>query len=271
MLRSIQSPPVRIWYCTFRGLGESTQFRRKTLGGLELALYFRQWLAGRDFAQHDGTAESMANFVYALGDTDTRECVLVDPAWDIDGLLARVDADEMRLVGALATHYHPDHIGGAIFGLHIEGLPALLEKRPLPVHVHAAEADGVRAVTGLSTNDLVRHQGGDTLHVGGVAIELLHTPGHTPGSQCFLVDGRLVAGDTLFVRGCGRVDLPGGSADEMFRTLTQRLASLPDTTRLFPGHDYADRPDSTLGDERRDNVYMRMTGLDQWLRLMGGA
>lgn len=234
-------------------------------------LYFRQFLAGRDFAAHDPAAGSMANFVYAIGDRATSECVLVDPAWDVDGLLRTLDAVGMKLTGALVTHYHPDHVGGAVFGLQIEGLARLLERRPVPIHVQAAEADGVRAVTGVSERDLVRHHGGDVVQVGRVPIQLLHTPGHTPGSQCFLVDGRLVAGDTLFVRGCGRVDLPGGDPAEMFRTLTQRLATLPDATVLYPGHDYADTPDSTLGAERRDNVYMRMPSLEQWMRLMGGT
>jgi glyoxylase-like metal-dependent hydrolase (beta-lactamase superfamily II) len=234
-----------------------------------LGLYFRQWKSGRDFAANDGPATSMANFVYAIGDTETRECLLVDPAWDIDGLLRRLDADDMKLAGALVTHYHQDHVGGQVFGLDIEGLATLMARRPVPVHVQAAEAEGVRAVTGISTSDLAPHHGGDVVHVGRVPIKLVHTPGHTPGSQCFLVDGRLVSGDTLFVQGCGRVDLPGGNPEEMFRTLTQRLAVLPDDTRLYPGHDYADRPESTLADERRDNVYMRMTSLDQWLRLMG--
>jgi glyoxylase-like metal-dependent hydrolase (beta-lactamase superfamily II) len=236
-----------------------------------MGLYFRQLLAGRDFATADEAAASMANFVYAIGDDTSRECVLVDPAWDIDGLLARLDGDGMRLVGALATHYHPDHVGGGLFGLHVEGVARLLEKRPVPVHAHAREADGVRAVTGISASDLRAHDGGDVLQVGGVCIRLLHTPGHTPGSQCFLVAGRLVAGDTLFVRGCGRVDLPGGDAEEMYRTLTQRLATLPDDVALFPGHDYGDRPTSTLGQERRANVYMRVASLADWTRLMGGS
>jgi hydroxyacylglutathione hydrolase len=234
---------------------------------LDLSLYFRQLRAGRDFAVQDGTADSMANFVYAVGDRSTGECVLVDPAWDIDGLLRVVDADGMKLTGALLTHYHPDHVGGSIFGLEIEGVASLLEKRPVPLHVQQAEGDGIRAVTGVSEGDLVRHHGGDVLRVGNVEVTLVHTPGHTPGSQCFLIDGRLVSGDTLFVRGCGRVDLPGGDREEMFRTLTQRLAKLPDETRLYPGHDYADVPESTLGDERRENVYLRMTRLEQWLQL----
>jgi glyoxylase-like metal-dependent hydrolase (beta-lactamase superfamily II) len=235
-----------------------------------VGLYFRQLLAGRDFATRDDAAAQMANFVYAIGDSDTRQCVLVDPAWDIEGLLAGLDRDGMQLVGALATHYHPDHIGGAIFGMQIQGLQALQTLRPVPIHVQSAEADGVRVVTGLPANDLVRHGGGETLQVGGVGIQLLHTPGHTPGSQCFLVDGKLVAGDTLFVRGCGRVDLPGGDPEEMYRTLTQRLATLPAETVLYPGHDYGDRPTSTLGDERRDNAYLRVGSLSDWMQMMGG-
>jgi hydroxyacylglutathione hydrolase len=233
-----------------------------------VGLYFRQLLAGGDFATADPAAAQMANFVYVIGDDESRECVLVDPAWDVDGLLARLDADGMRLVGALATHYHPDHVGGAMFGLYVEGLRALLERRAVPVHVHTDEADGLRVVTGLSATDLVLHRGSDTLHVGHVPIEFVHTPGHTPGSQCFLVEGRLVAGDTLFVQGCGRVDLPGGDPEEMYRTLTQRLAALPDDVALFPGHDYGDRPSSTLGAERRTNAYMRVPTLADWLHMM---
>ena len=232
-------------------------------------LYFQQWLAGRDFALEDPTATQMANFVYAIGDTAKRECILVDPAWDVDGLLARLDAADMRLVGVLATHYHPDHVGGDLFGFRITGLGEVMAKRPVPIHVHAAESHGVQVVTGLSQRDLVGHAGSDVITVGEVPIELVHTPGHTPGSQCFLVDGKLVSGDTLFVGGCGRVDLPGGDPAEMFRTLTQRLNRLPDDVQVFPGHDYADRPSSTLGDERRENVSMRMRNLDDWLRFLG--
>jgi glyoxylase-like metal-dependent hydrolase (beta-lactamase superfamily II) len=138
------------------------------------------------------------------------------------------------------------------------------------VHVHKAEAPGVRLMTGLSTADLTLHEGDDVVRVGAIPVRLLHTPGHTPGSQCFLVDGRsLVSGDTLFVQGCGRVDLPGGDPDEMYRTLTQRLATLPDEVVLLPGHHYAETPTSTLGEQRRTNTHMRVRSLDDWRRLMG--
>ena len=94
-------------------------------------LYFRQLLAGRDFGQHNPVAAQMQNFVYLIGDAETRECVVVDPAWAVDDLLDLVEADEMKLVGALATHYHPDHVGGTMYGFTVEGLPRLMERCPV--------------------------------------------------------------------------------------------------------------------------------------------
>ena len=179
------------------------------------------------------------------------------------------EADRMRITGALATHYHPDHVGGEIFGIAIEGLARLLERQPMKVHAHRAEVAGIRQVTGLSASDFVGHEGSDLVRAGDIPIELVHTPGHTPGSQCFLIGDRLVSGDTLFVQGCGRVDLPGGDPDEMYRTLTQRLARLPETTVLYPGHDYGPTATSTLGAERQANVYMRVRSLADWRALMG--
>ena len=152
----------------------------------------------------------MANFVYLVGSRSSREMVLVDAAWDIDGLLARVQELGFKLVGALVTHYHPDHVGGEIFGHSIDGLPQLLERQGLKIYVNRLEAEGLRQVTGVSESDLVKVDSGDTLRVGEIEIEFLHTPGHTPGSQCFRVRKALVSGDTLFIQGCGRVDLPGG-------------------------------------------------------------
>lgn len=232
-------------------------------------LYFRQLLSGRDFARRDPVAANMVNFVYLIGDRSTRECVVVDPAWDVQGILDVVDADGMKLVGALGTHYHPDHVGGTMFGFTVEGIGRLLELRPVPLHVNEHEADGVRVVTGLEESDLVRHAGGDVLDVGNVRLRFLHTPGHTPGSQCFLVDGRLVSGDTLFIQGCGRVDLPGADPAQMYESLTQKLAKLPEETVLYPGHDYGARPTSTIGEELRDNMYMKVPSLDRWLQMMG--
>lgn len=232
-------------------------------------IYFQQLLAGRDFAQANPAAGQMANFVYLIGDRQTRECVVVDPAWDVAGLVERVARDDMKLTGALVTHYHPDHVGGHLFGYDIAGLAALLEQVPIKAHVHKEEADGVKVVTGLSETDLVRHESGDRIQVGAWPITLIHTPGHTPGSQCFLVNDRLVSGDTLFISGCGRVDLPGSDPAQMYASLTEKLAKLPDDIVLYPGHHYAQTPTSTMGHEKQTNFYLRVPTLEDWLRLMG--
>jgi glyoxylase-like metal-dependent hydrolase (beta-lactamase superfamily II) len=228
-------------------------------------LYFRQVPVGE-----------MANLAYLIGSRSTRQCLVVDPAWDVDALLDLAERDEMRVVGALATHYHPDHVGGRIFGLSIEGLARLVARAPVPVHVHAREAEGIARVTGLSASDLVPHAAGDEIALGGVRVRLLHTPGHTPGSQCFLVEeaggaGRLVSGDTLFLGSCGRVDLPGGSVEDLYRSLHQVLRRLPDDTLLFPGHLYAAEPSSTLGEEKRTNPFLRAASLEQFLAFFGLA
>jgi glyoxylase-like metal-dependent hydrolase (beta-lactamase superfamily II) len=160
-------------------------------------------------------------------------------------------------------------VGGNLFGHVVQGLAALQELQPVKVHVEKHEAEGLRKVTGLSQSDLVCHDSGDRIQLGEIEVETIHTPGHTPGSQCFLLGNRLVAGDTLFVRGCGRVDLPGGDPEQMYFSLTQRLARLPDDTVLYPGHDYGPAPTSTLGEEREANLYLRVPSLRDWLRLMG--
>jgi glyoxylase-like metal-dependent hydrolase (beta-lactamase superfamily II) len=236
-----------------------------------MGIYLRQLLAGRDFAKGDRFAGQMANFVYLVGDDETRECMVVDPAWDIKGIIDFVEQESMRLVGALVTHYHPDHVGGDIFGHNIAGLGELLSLNPVKVHVNEAESDGVKFVTGLSESDLCKHTGGSDIEIGGIKVKCLHTPGHTPGSQCFLVESALISGDTLFIGGCGRVDLPGGDPEKMYVSLTQVLAKLPDQTLLYPGHDYADRPQSTIGEEKEQNFYLRVSSLNDWMRIMGRA
>jgi glyoxylase-like metal-dependent hydrolase (beta-lactamase superfamily II) len=218
--------------------------------------YLRQLLMGRDVAKDDFAATKMQNFVYLVGDRDAHECLVIDPAWDVAGIVATAEADGMRVVGALATHYHPDHVGGSIFGWQIEGLAKLLELAPGKVHAHQAEVEGIRKVTGLSQSDIAGHASGDRIRAGEIEIELLHTPGHTPGSSCFRVGDALLAGDTLFLRGCGRVDLPGGDPEEMRRTLTQRLATLPGNLVLYPGHAYGGAS-APLEDVRRDNPVLR--------------
>jgi glyoxylase-like metal-dependent hydrolase (beta-lactamase superfamily II) len=232
-------------------------------------LYFRQLLAGRQVAPVHPVAGQMRNFMYLIGDPATRQSLVVDPAWDVASLVAIAENDGYRVTGALVTHYHPDHVGGNLFGMQIEGLATLLERGGVPIWVNKHEAEGLKRVTGVSDSDLRKVDDGDTARLGERQIRFLHTPGHTPGSQCFLVEGALVAGDTLFVEGCGRVDLPGSDPDAMYHSLTQKLAKLPPETILYPGHHYGPAPTSTIADELRRNVYLRMDSIEEWRRLMG--
>jgi hydroxyacylglutathione hydrolase len=234
-------------------------------------LYFRQLLAGRDFAASDPIAQQMVNFVYLVGDRETGEAVAIDPAYGVRELVEIIGADGLRLTDVLVTHYHPDHVGGNLGGWSIEGLAELLaiDGVNAKVHVQTEEAHGVKRVTGASDSDLVLHASGDTVNVGAVPITLIHTPGHTPGSQCFFVDGRLVAGDTLFLDGCGRTDLPGGDPAALYESLTQKLAVVPDDAILYPGHQYSPAPAAPMGDVRRDNYVFRPRTREQWMTMFG--
>ena len=232
-------------------------------------LYFRQLLSGRDFATTDPVARQMVNFVYLIGDREAGEAVVVDPAYGIKDLLGILDEDGMTLTGALATHYHPDHVGGEMAGYSIAGVAELLRLRPVPIHVQADEAEWVKRVTGADDSDLVTHASGDVVQAGAIPIELIHTPGHTPGSQCFLVDNRLVAGDTLFLEGCGRTDLPGGDPRALYESITQRLAKVPDDATLFPGHLYSPDPSQSMGETRQFNFVFKPKTEEQWLAMFG--
>lgn len=231
-------------------------------------LYFKQLLSGRDFAKNNAFAGQMENFVYLIGDKDKKECLVVDPAWDIQGILDIAASDDMKVVGALATHYHPDHVGGTIMGFNIAGLAELMRLNPCTVHAHKLEKQGMMQVTGLSDGDIVGHDSGDVVSAGDVCVDLLHTPGHTPGSMCFRLKDALVSGDTLFLQGCGRVDLPGGNTEQMFETLTQRLSTIPGDTILFPGHAYGG-DHAPLAAVRQNNAMLRVKDLATWNRIHG--
>lgn len=232
-------------------------------------LYFRQLLSGRDYAVGDMIADQMRNFSYLIGDKETKDCVVVDPAYAANDLVDALEADGMKLSGVLVTHHHPDHVGGSMMGFTLKGLAELLERQSVPVHVNTHEAEWVSRITEIPLSDLTSHEHGDTVTVGDIEVELLHTPGHTPGSQCFLLDNRLIAGDTLFLDGCGRTDFPGGDVDEMFRSL-QQLATLAGDPTVFPGHWYSADASAPLEVVKRSNYVYRASNLEQWRTLMGG-
>ena len=210
----------------------------------------------------------MENFAYLVGSKLSREVAVIDPAWDIDALLNLIDEKGYILTAALVTHYHPDHCGGSFGGNTVAGVADLLEKREVRIYTHKLESDGLKKVTGISETDMVKVESGDKLEIGDVEVEFLHTPGHTPGSQCFKIKQNLVSGDTLFVDGCGRVDLPGSNSEDMFHSL-QKLATLPDDTLLLPGHNYSAVPHATMGKTKQSNTYMRIGDLETWKTLMG--
>jgi glyoxylase-like metal-dependent hydrolase (beta-lactamase superfamily II) len=208
----------------------------------------------------------MQNFVYLIGSLESRKIAVVDAAWEIDKILRVAAEDDVQITHAFVTHTHPDHVGGRFAGVEIEGVAELLAKCKAKVVVHKAEAEFLNV---LSPSDLIKAESGDTIDVGGVEIRLLHTPGHTPGSQCFLVENRIVSGDTLFIGSCGRVDLPGSNPEQMYYSLTQKLKALPDDTILFPGHNYSATPTSTMGEQKQSNPYFQFLSLKQFLGAMG--
>ena len=212
----------------------------------------------------------MQNYVYLVGDPQTREAAVIDAAWDVDAILRIAESDGYRITHDLVTHFHPDNLGGDLMGHQITGAAELVAKAPAKVVIHKAELPFVHRLTGLSASDILAVEGGDTVKVGRLPIKFVHTPGHTPGSQCFLVGNACVSGDTLFIGSCGRVDLPGSNPEDMWRSLTQTLAALPDETILYPGHNYAAKPKSTIGDEKRTNMMMRFQNLKDFLSVMGG-
>jgi glyoxylase-like metal-dependent hydrolase (beta-lactamase superfamily II) len=203
------------------------------------------------------TGEYRVN-TYIVYCTDSREGVIIDPGGDAEKILRLVRDHAVKVRYILNTHGHADHI------LANRELKESLQA-PSAMHADDAEFYGrpeIReiagrelGVTASGTVDRVLHDG-DRLRVGCMDILVLHTPGHTPGSSCFLVEGNLFTGDTLFVGDVGRTDLTGGSLDRLLQSLKEKIIGLPGETVVRPGHDYGETPTSTLAWEMRENPYI---------------
>ena len=200
----------------------------------------------------------MQNFIYLIGDPQTHEAAVIDPGWEVPQILQQAERDGYRLTKAFATHYHFDHV---------LGLGELLKAVDIPVYAHRDDAP----LIDVAPSSLKSVAGGETIMVGELPITLIHTPGHTQGSQCLMVHDHLLSGDTLFVRACGRCDLPGGDPRQLYESLTKKLKVLDDATILCPGHHYADVPTSPLGEEKRLNPFLTAPTLHDFLRLVGAA
>lgn len=200
----------------------------------------------------------MENFVYLVGSAKTREVFVVDPAWQVDTVLRAAKEDGLKIVGALISHYHFDHTNGIEELLNAVDVPVYVNKKDLPYM--DAQKDVLKSV-----------EPGAKVKAGDVEIEMVHTPGHTPGSQCFHTRGHLISGDTLFINACGRTDLPGGSAKELYHSLTGTLMKMDDATVLCPGHNYAEKPVTTMGEQKKHNPYLMCDSLENFLKFRTGV
>lgn len=193
----------------------------------------------------------MENFIYLITDKRTGQAAVVDPAWDVPAILRLAKEKGVAISDILLTHSHHDHING---------IEQILQEYDTRLHLLKPEAEFWGQQLELPT----LHHGGDIITLGGTEIQVLHTPGHTPGSACFLLDDYLIAGDTLFVWGCGRCDLAGGDPEVMYDTL-RKLAALPGNIITLPGHNYSDRPSATIEEQREGNPFLHFHDKDKFV------
>ena len=195
----------------------------------------------------------MENFVYLVEDRASGRAAVVDPAWDVPQVLALAERHGVRITDILLTHSHHDHING---------ITDVLDQHDAQLHLLKDEARFWGSYLDIPT----LHHGGDRIALGETEIEVLHTPGHTPGSACYRIGEQLITGDTLFVFGCGRCDLRGGDPEQMFRTLSDMQRKLPTATRILPGHNYAEKTTSTLAEQVEGNPFMHFDDLGRFVR-----
>lgn len=229
-----------------RSVEDNTIVRfRKFLNRLKWSnttMYFKQIPVG-----------NMANFSYLFGCEETREAAVADPTFDADKILGQALSDGYRIRYIFTTHGHADHIGGH---------RAVMDRTGAKVVAHRLEAEKIREHH-IPVDILVAD--GTEIKVGTLSVQILHTPGHTPGGISLLLGGRrLVTGDSLFVGDCGRTDLPGGSLKDLYESIRQKLMTLPESIEVYPGHDYGKTPSSTIGEEKRSNPAMRCKSLKEF-------
>ncbi len=197
-------------------------------------------------------------FSYLIGSLDTHEALVVDPADDIDKILEIARKDEYKIKYIVNTHCHVDHVmgnkemkdkTGALIIIHELDAPAI-DQTPLGILNMFGAAQSPPADKTVKD--------GDFIELGNLKLKVLHTPGHTIGGICLEIDKHVLTGDSLFVGGIGRVDLPGGSLDTLLHSIKTKLLVLPDETIVLPGHNYGYAPTSTIGKEKRTNPFLTM-------------
>lgn len=194
------------------------------------------------------------NFSYIIYCPITKKAAIVDPGFDAFKTLKFISSKELELKYIITTHYHIDHSSES------QRIKNLIPSSKIV----ASKQDGKK----LDVKPDIIVSDGSRLKLGEVDIDFLLTPGHTPGSICILVDDEaLLTGDTLFIDNCGRTDLPGGNSAQMYKTLHQKIMSLPDHLIVYPGHDYGDKPFDTLEKQKCTNKTLLSKNLDEFLKI----
>jgi len=192
---------------------------------------------------------SMANFTYIIGDEKTRAAAVVDPSWDLEKVLDMLKVNDLKLQYIINTHTHFDHVLGNEQLAGLTGTKIIMHKN--------------------STLDKdITVEDGSTIQVGSLNIKVIHTPGHSKDSICLLIEDKLFTGDTLFVGSCGRIDLPGGNASELYDSLFGKLAKLDERMKIYPGHDYGSQSTSTIGDEKKTNYVLKPRTREEFMLFM---
>jgi len=193
----------------------------------------------------------LATNCYIVGSETTREGMVIDPADEAEVIMETVRSLGLKIKYIVLTHSHPDHFAA---------LADVKKATDADVLVHQADADILEmppivffGATYPQPPPADRQlEDGDTIELGELKFKVSHTPGHTPGGICLLVDNILFSGDTLFNQGIGRTDFPGGSMEKMMDSLHQKVLTLPDKTIVYSGHG----PATTIGDEKRSNPFL---------------
>lgn len=199
---------------------------------------------------HQMQVGGMLNFTYIIEDEDTGQAVLLDPSWDLNEVHDAITRRGISVRCIVNTHHHFDHTIGNEAMVKLTGAKILQHGE-----------SGLRRDADLAD--------GDAIDFGRSSLRVHHTPGHSRDSVCLVGDGRIFTGDTLFVGSCGRVDLPGGSASQLYHSIFDILYGLPDELVLMPGHNYGATPTSTLGREKRTNPVMRRVSEREFVAMMG--
>ena len=194
------------------------------------------------------------NFNYLIGCSETKECGVVDAAFEVDRILSTAKKDGMKITTALFTHTHYDHV---------DGIGELTKRANIgKIYVHKNEAKALSEFK----EKVTEIDDGSLIPIGNISLKVLHTPGHLPGCVCYLGDNFVVTGDTLFTGAIGRCDFPESNPKDMYKSL-QKLKELPDDTRVYPGHDYGASITSTIGEEKKSNPYLMISSEENFLRM----